>query len=181
MTPRCGKGGDPTGRQCDSRPDVPESESWEEELRHRLRPGYVAVGVGSRLRGDDAVGSMIAERLAERGLKNCLDCGQAPENYLGKIVGLRPREVLFVDAADFGAAPGTIRLFPADSFQAQSISTHSAGLSTVMDFLSADSDVACWVLAIQPASLTHGAEPSEPVREAIAQVASSDVWFQAGQ
>lgn len=152
------------------------SASWEDGIRCHLRSGYVILGVGSRLRGDDAAGSVVAEGLAGRGLENAFDCGEVPENYVGKVEKLQPSAILFVDAMDFGQAPGTICLFGPQSFQVQSVSTHSAGLSPLMDFLSAACGAMCWVLAIQPADVTYAAELSEPVRRAIEEIVSSDVW-----
>ncbi len=154
-----------------------DAQSWEEELRHHLRPGFVVLGVGSRLRGDDAAGPIVAQRLAERGLPGAFDCGGVPENYLGKIEKIQPADILFVDVVDFDEAPGAVRLFGGESFQVQSISTHSAGLSPLMDFLAASCEAVCWVLAIQPADLTYGADLSEPVRRAVEEIVSSPVWL----
>ncbi|NIQ99246.1 MAG: hydrogenase maturation protease, partial [Gemmatimonadales bacterium] len=130
-------------------PDAEEPTDWEGELRHHLRGGFMVLGIGSRLRGDDAVGSVIAEQLAHMGFERALDCGGVPENFLGRIERLQPRDILFVDAVDFGGQPGQIAFFGGEKFVPQSISTHSAGLSPLMDFLSAGGEVTCWVLAVQ--------------------------------
>ena len=150
--------------------------SWQDEVRHHLRPGYVVLGIGNRLRGDDGAGSIIAERLAQRGFTNAFDCGGVPENFLGKVARLQPPDILFVDAVDFDAEPGAIGFFGGESFQAQSISTHAAGLSPALEFLAAECDAVCWVLAIQPADVAYGADLSGPVERAIEKIASSDVW-----
>ncbi|MFO8007432.1 MAG: hydrogenase 3 maturation endopeptidase HyCI [Candidatus Brocadiia bacterium] len=159
-----------------SHPDAEEASDWEDELRHHLRPGFVVLGIGSRLRGDDAVGAVVAERLAQAGLERALDCGGVPENFLGRIERLEPRDILFVDAVDFGGEPGQIAFFGGEKFAPQSVSTHSAGLSPLMDFLSAGGEVTCWVLAVQPADTTYGAEMSEPVQRAAERILASDFW-----
>ena len=155
--------------------------SWQEEIRHHLRPGYVVLGVGSRLRGDDAVGPVIAERLAERGFERAFDCGEVPENCLGKIEKLQPPDILFVDVADFEREPGAIGFFGGESFQIQSVSTHSAGLSPLMDFLSASCRAVFYVLAVQPADLTYGADLSDPVRQAVEEIVTAPVWLELSQ
>jgi hydrogenase 3 maturation protease len=159
----------------------PASQSWEDEIRHHLRPGFVVMGVGSRLRGDDAAGSIVAEQLSARGVENAFDCAGVPENYIGRVEKLQPADILFIDVADFGAAPGAIEFFGGQSVQAQSISTHSAGLSPLMDFLAASCDAVCWMLAIQPADVAYGADLSEPVRQAVEEIVSSPVWLEVGQ
>ena len=103
-------------------------------------PITVVLGVGNRDRGDDGVGSVVAAELSRRQsadgseksvvsgkelpTTDCslltphsspatavLDCGVAPENYLSRVAAMHPRHVVFIDAADFGAPPGSIRLF----------------------------------------------------------------------
>jgi hydrogenase 3 maturation protease len=161
--------------------DADDFMAWTDEVRHHLRPGFVVLGVGSRLRGDDAAGPLVAERLAERGFDRAFDCGGVPENYLGRIEALRPPDILFVDAVDFGQPPGTIGFFGGERFAAQSVSTHSAGLSPLMDWLDEACDAVCYVLAIQPEALGHGEELSAPVARAVEQIADSDVWFESGR
>lgn len=141
----------------------------------------MVLGIGSRLRGDDGVGSVIAEQLASMGFERALDCGGVPENFVGRIERLGPRDILFVDAVDFGGQPGQIEFFGGEKFVPQSVSTHSAGLSPLMDFLSAGGEVTCWVLAVQPADTSYGARMSEPVRQAAERILASDFWSaQAG-
>lgn len=160
------------------RPDQGGSTLWDEEIRHHLRPGYAVLGVGNRLRGDDGAGAVVAERLAAAGLERAIECGGVPENFLGKVERLAPRDVLFVDAVDSGAPPGTVSFFGGEEFQPQAISTHASGLSPLMDFLAARSEVTCWVLAIQPARVGYGEGLSDPVRRAVERIASDPVWFE---
>jgi hydrogenase 3 maturation protease len=74
-----------------------------------LRGKRVAViGVGNRMRGDDGVGSVIAERLQElaKGSLLVIDAETVPENYLGVLLDSKPEVALFVDAVDFGGEVG---------------------------------------------------------------------------
>lgn len=150
---------------------------WELQIFEQISSDYVILGVGSRLRGDDAAGPMVATELSERGVENCFDCGNVPENYLGKIEKVQPADMIFVDAADCGEDPGVISFHGGEHFDYQSISTHSAGLSPLMDYLAESCPARCWVLSIQPKTMDYGAEVSKPVKEAIERIVSSDVWM----
>ena len=158
------------GGQCGS------VQEWEEEIRHHLGPDYVVLGLGSSVKGDDGAGSEVARRLKEKGRADAMDCGTAPENYIAKVGAMAPSDVLFVDAVDFGGEPGEIAFFGGARFDPQSVSTHSAGLSPLMEFLSRSCDAACWVLAIQPQELGFCDELSEPVRAAVERIVESPVW-----
>ncbi len=152
-------------------------DNWEEEIRSHFGASFVVLGVGNRIRGDDAAGPLVAEGLAERGLEGAFDCGGVPENYVTKVERLDPTDILFVDAVDFGAQAGRIGFFGGERFDAQSFSTHSAGLSPLMDYLSQSCRARCWVLSIQPERLGYSTELSEPVRKAVEEIVSSNVWF----
>ncbi len=157
------------------------SRSWEDEVTQNIRAGCLVLGIGNRLRGDDAAGSVVAERLAARGMANAFDCAEAPENYLARIEQLQPPDVVFVDVVAFGQEPGTIRLFRGETFPVESVSTHAAGLAPLMGFIAASVAAECWVLAIQPADVTYGAALSEPVQKAVEEIVASPVWRRAGK
>ena len=64
-----------------------------------------AACLGSRYRGDDAVGPLVAERLRAAGV-TVLECNEEPTRLLDAWAGLEL--VVVVDAVSSGAAPGTI-------------------------------------------------------------------------
>ncbi|KPK62274.1 MAG: hypothetical protein AMK73_06415, partial [Planctomycetes bacterium SM23_32] len=100
------------------------------------------------------------------------------ENFLGKIEAIQPADILFVDAVEFGGPPGAIGFFGGERFEVQSVSTHSAGLSPLMDFLDQACKAVCYVLAVQPADTGYEAQMSEPVRRAVEEIVSSPVWLE---
>jgi hydrogenase maturation protease len=61
--------------------------------------------LGSRYRGDDAVGPLVGDRLAERGLE-VLDCGDEPTRLIERIGGLDL--LVVVDAVRSSASVGTV-------------------------------------------------------------------------
>ncbi len=145
-------------------------------MRRRLRPGYVVLGVGNRMRGDDAVGPLVAEGLLNRGFERAFDCGTAPENFVGPVSRLDPSDVLFVDAVDFGGSPGEVRLMGGESLGPQAASTHAPGLGPLADLLSADRGRTCCVLAVQPETLRWGADVSEAVARSVERIVASTIW-----
>ena len=69
----------------------------------------VICGIGNDIRGDDAFGVIVAERL--KGMIEdpnvlIINCGEVPENYTGKIKDFEPDLVVFVDAVDFRGKSG---------------------------------------------------------------------------
>jgi hydrogenase maturation protease len=67
--------------------------------------------LGSRYRGDDAVGPLVGDRLAEHGLA-VLDCGDEPTRLIEQIDGLDL--LVVVDAVRSSACVGTIHRVGAD-------------------------------------------------------------------
>jgi hydrogenase maturation protease len=72
-----------------------------------------AVCLGSRYRGDDAVGPLVADRLRAAGA-TVLDCDDEPTRLLDSWAGLDL--VVVVDAISSGSAAGTVHRFdPGDA------------------------------------------------------------------
>jgi hydrogenase maturation protease len=154
----------------------PELEEWERDCLRLFGPRTVVAGVGNRDRGDDGVGPVVAGALSRAGQVIAFDCGVAPENYLGRIAALDPTDVVFIDAADLGAAAGTVRLLGRDYLQVLSPSTHAAGLAHAAAFLAEACAARCYLLAVQPAGTASGAELSAEVRDAVTRILASPVW-----
>jgi len=130
-----------------------------------LRGRKVAViGVGNRMRGDDGVGSVIAERLQElaRGNLLVIDAETVPENYLGVLLDSKPEVVLFVDAVDFGGEVGEWALVPISMLGDKVPTTHTVSLKLLGQVLESNG-IECLLLAVQPKQIGFGAPMSEEV------------------
>ncbi len=137
-------------------------------------PAIVLVGVGSDLRGDDAAGILVAQKVQSRKSNvRCLIGGTAPENLTGQIKKLKPSHLIVVDSADLRAAPGTIQVVGYDQIGGHSFSTHSSPLKLMIDFLLADISFEPIVIGIQPKSLEFGAPVSPEVMKAVEEVAEA--------
>lgn len=92
------------------------------------------LGVGNDIRGDDAIGELIAREFEKEGWET-IDCGTVPENIIPHVEEDTYDTVLIVDAAHLKLEPGEIRIVPRDRLGVFTMSTHAMPLSLVMEFL----------------------------------------------
>ena len=145
------------------------------ELLRRARR-VVICGIGNEVRGDDAFGILVAERLKEL-VKNpnvlILNCGEVPESYTGKITKFEPDLVVFVDAVDFGGEHGEVILADPEGTLGEAVSTHSLPLKVLVGYLKTRLNAEFVLLGCQPAVLGLFQEPSEVVVERAEALAKS--------
>jgi len=144
---------------------------WHKQVADFLEPGSVVVGIGNRLRGDDAFGPELIDRLRDRVPWRVWDAGETPENDVGRIAAMRPRSVLLVDVVDFEGAPGRVRLFRPDDIPWGGVSTHAASLRLFVEFLAARAACPVALLGIQPQQMRLGAGLSAAVRPGLDHIA----------
>jgi len=124
---------------------------WKQELEKAVQGKKVLVlGVGNDMKGDDALGRYVIDRLKT---KNKLFCGEMPENFISRIKSLKPDAVLIVDAVDFQGKPGEIAFTDAKRLKSASTTTHSLSFS-LMSKLLPDTDM--FLIGVQPLSLGFG-------------------------
>ena len=96
-----------------------------------------------------------------------IDTGHAPENITAEVDRFRPDRVLFVDAADMGELPGTIRWIAVDEIDGMTASTHTLTISMLADYLNLSLNCSSMLLGIQPLSNEVGDITSRQVSAAI--------------
>ncbi|ASI98150.1 hydrogenase 3 maturation endopeptidase HyCI [Thermococcus celer] len=126
----------------------------------------VVCGIGNDVRGDDAFGVLVAERLKEL-VKNpnvlVLNCGEVPESYTGKIAAFEPDLVVFVDAVDFGGEGGEIIVTDPEGTVGDAVSTHSLPLRVLVGYLKLRTGARFVLIGCQPAVMGLFQEPSERI------------------
>lgn len=129
----------------------------------------VLMGVGNDLRGDDACGVVLGERLAEQVCCPIFVTFDLPEDFAVKASDLRPDLVLILDAADFGGEPGQVRLIRAQDIPPTPGVTHRPSLEMMARFLELDAGAETWVLGVQPdlRRVGLGDEMGEAMRRAV--------------
>lgn len=132
------------------------------------------VGVGNRLRADDAAGCLVLDRLdAKRLCAKLIDAGTAPENYIGPVRKLQPRSLIIIDAVDFGAAPGDVRLLRPCQLDATVFSTHSLSPRVFVDMVCGDHTCTAWMIGIQPEGAAVGGAVNDRVSLAVSELATA--------
>ena len=131
----------------------------------------VIVGIGNILKGDDGAGPLVCERLtAARISAGLIDAGTVPENYIQTIIKKTPRTLLVIDAIDFGAEAGTIRIFEPGQLNSHVISTHTLSPRLFVDIICRSVQVDVYFVGIQPAQTQLGESISAAVSMAIEQL-----------
>jgi len=127
-----------------------------------LDRGACLVGMGNPYRSDDAVGTIIAERIAAVAPEDSIQVINAEdvlESYLFKIADMPGDTVVLVDAIQTGSEPGTVifgELSELDEL-IQNISTHKLSLR-LCDTVLRDHGKRTYLLGIEAEDIDFGSE-----------------------
>lgn len=128
----------------------------------------VICGIGNDIRGDDAFGVLVVERLKEL-LDNpdvlVLNCGEVPESHAGKITAFKPELVVFVDAVDFEGERGELIITDPEGTLGDAVSTHGLPLRVLVGYLKTQISADFVLIGCQPGSTGLFEEPSELIKE----------------
>jgi hydrogenase 3 maturation protease len=138
-----------------------------EQLNKLHNSSTVIVGIGNTLKGDDGAGPLVCEQLRGKICAEVIDAGTVPENYIQKIIKKAPQNLLIIDAFDFGAPAGTIKIFKTESLNSSAFSTHTLSPRLFVDMVCGNIQVDVYFVGIQPAQMQLGQSQSVPVSKAI--------------
>jgi hydrogenase 3 maturation protease len=93
--------------------------------------------------------------------------GTSPERFLGRVADEGFDHVIFLDAVEFGGAPGAVVLLNSDEMAARfpQISTHKLSLGLLARQMETNGRTKAWLLGVQPESLKPG-QPLSPTVQA---------------
>ncbi len=128
--------------------------------------------MGNTLKGDDAIGPLLYERLKGKIGTEIIDAGTVPENYIQTIIKKAPENLLIIDAIDFAAPAGEIRIFKPSQLNSLIISTHSLSPRVFVDMITNEIDIQVYLLGIQPLQIQIGRPLSAEVDKAAKQLIS---------
>jgi len=153
--------------------------SWRDRLKGLLEAyarssggrELILIGVGNVLRGDDAAGVEIAQRLKSR-----LKFGRARIFVVEERVDLIPtllREadpglILIFDAADFAGGPGDVMIMTPAESSGKTISTHALPLELILRL--AEVEAPAYIVGVQVSSLEIGRGMCQEVGEAVDEI-----------
>ena len=95
---------------------------------------YILMGIGNTLRGDDGIGSIIAQSFKDHDWLS-IDCGVVPENFTSIIKKNKPDLVVLIDAVEMDLKSGEFRIISPDRISALHLTTHSMPLSFLISYL----------------------------------------------
>jgi hydrogenase maturation protease len=111
--------------------------------------------VGNPDGGDDALGVRLGEELTREQLDDVIVAGAEPERFVGCGATDGYDHLVFVDAVDFGAAPGSIVFLNSEEMAARfpQVSTHRLSLGLLGRWIESQGNARAWLLGVQPESL----------------------------
>jgi hydrogenase maturation protease len=144
----------------------------EEELLERLKgKRFGVVGIGNVIRGDDGAGCMVVEKIGGDFPMPIVDCAEVPENYGGWVERRDLEAVVYVDAVDFGGAPGEVRIVELEKMMESATSTHHLSLHYMIRFLKKEWNGDALLVGIQPVSIEVGEGLCEEVAAGVERLA----------
>ncbi|MHC4482075.1 MAG: hydrogenase 3 maturation endopeptidase HyCI [Planctomycetota bacterium] len=142
-----------------------------EQLNKLRGSKTVIVGIGNTLKGDDGAGPLICEQLRKAAISaELIDAGTVPENYIQSIIKKAPQSLVVIDAIDFGAPPGTTKIFKPDQLNSVVLSTHALSPRLFVEMIAKEIEVDVYFVGIQPAQLELGQALSTPVSQAVQEL-----------
>jgi len=141
------------------------------QLNKLRNSATVIVGIGNILKGDDGAGPLVCEQFRhEKICADLIDAGTVPENYIQPIIKKAPKNLIVIDAIDFGAPPGTIKIFKPEQLNSRVISTHTLSPGLFVDMICQYIKLDVYFIGIQPAKIQLGQSISPQVSQAIQQL-----------
>jgi hydrogenase maturation protease len=150
-----------------------------EQLQHWRRGRTCLVAVGNVDSGDDGFGERLAERVEERLVAverhdlRVVHAGTVPEHFVGRLVEEGFDHLVFLDAVEIGAAPGTVLLADAAEMAVRlpQVSTHRISLGLLARWVESSRTTRAWLLGVQPRTIAFGRGLSEDVQESLGLLA----------
>jgi len=137
-----------------------------EQLRQCFQGRVCLMGLGNEDYGDDGFGVRLVEELGTEGLGHVIIAGTEPERFIGQMATQCFDHVIFLDAVEFGGAPGSVVLLGSDEMAARfpQVSTHKLSLGLLARQIEANGRTNAWLLGVQPESLKLGEALSRAVQ-----------------
>jgi hydrogenase 3 maturation protease len=139
-------------------------ELFKSSSKHNL----ALIGIGHPLRGDDYIGSFILKGLIKHSKTplnaHLFDAEDSIESIVSKLVELKSKCIIFIDACEMNVAPGEIHLIPVAATEYPFFTTHGIPLKLLCERMLPESE--SWVLAVQPKQAEFSESLSPEVREA---------------
>lgn len=138
------------------------SNSLTADIQEILLPSAAGrtlyITLGNDMRGDDGIGPYIGSQcppLSEN--QSMINAGEHPENIIDEVIKMAPSKIVFIDAADFGQAPGTIASIPLEALPEHTLSTHRFPIAVLANLIMQDCQAEVIFIGIQLAQVNFNA------------------------
>jgi hydrogenase maturation protease len=140
-----------------------------EQLGECFQGRTCLMGLGNIDYGDDGLGVRLAEKLAASGVPDVIVAGTMPERFIDSATAAAFDYLVFLDAVEFGAAPGAVVFLDAEEMAARfpQVSTHKISLGLMAKLVEEKGQTRARLLGIQPESLKSSGELSNVARETV--------------
>ena len=130
------------------------------------------MGIGNEMRGDDGLGSVLAQELSKLKGKNItiFDGKTVPENFTGAIKRENPSHIIILDAVEMDELPGHVKLVFKEEIANYSISTHALPLSILIKYLETTTSAQTMLIGIQPKEMDLIDKISPEIRKSLNKV-----------
>ena len=126
-----------------------------QQLRDCLRGRVCFMGLGNIDYRDDGFGVRLAEELVSAGMPEVVLAGTGPERSINRIANGGFEHLIYLDAVEFGGAPGSVVFLNARDMAAHFplVSTHKISLALLAKLTEASGTTRAWLLGVQPQSI----------------------------
>jgi hydrogenase maturation protease len=151
-----------------------------EQLQQCLQGRVCLMGLGNVDYGDDGFGVRLAEKLEAEGIADVIIAGTMPERFIGSVIDNHYDYLLFLDAAEFGAAPGSVTFLNAEEMAARfpQVSTHKISLGLMAKWIEDSGKTRAFLLGVQPESLKTAQELTSTMQRSLEVLGEllCDLW-----
>lgn len=154
------------------------------DLRRQLAPCFQGrvclMGLGNVELGDDGFGVWLAEAMTRSRVAGGVEpsvriiiAGTNAEQHISRLAQEQVHHLIFLDAVEFGGAPGDVVFLNAWEMRARfpQVSTHKISLGLLAKWAESEAGVRAWLLGVQPESLKPGADLSPRVQQSLTLLA----------
>jgi hydrogenase maturation protease len=139
---------------------VPHTGDLRDQLRQCLQGRTCLIALGNSDYHDDGFGVRLGEELVKAGMPDVVIAGTTPDRCISGVAEKNFDRILFLDAVEFGAAPGSVVLLNAKEMTARypQVSTHKISVGVLAKWVESSSRTRVWLLGVQPESMKVGHE-----------------------
>lgn len=141
-----------------------KTRDLREQLEQIMSGSVCFMGLGNVDYGDDGFGVRLAEELIAAGIPDVVVAGTTPDRWISHFASFD--HVVFLDAAEFGGAPGSVVLLDSSEIAARfpQISTHKISVGILAHWVELTGASKAWLLGVQPESLRESGQLSSALQ-----------------